>query len=243
LRKLTISFGERHHAQITKVRTLEWAEFCRWLTKVPKETKTKEDRGWYCGAEFSPDEDGKPYRHSNFFVSRHVLTWDFDHVDVFAWDAMAEAFKNNAYALYTTFSHTDERPRFRLVLPLSRPAGYDEFQAVSRKLAQRVGLELIARESHVPCQFMFAPCRPAGGASLQDYRVDGVWIDVDRVLAEYPDWTDRDSWPRRADADRPTDLETKVSPLDKPGIVGAFCRAFPVSVAIEQFDLPYDRVR
>lgn len=233
-RKLAISFGGKHHAEVTKTRHLEWRDFCAWLVKEPPEADSKEERGWYCGAEFFED-----YRHSDNFVARHVLTLDFDHVDVFAFDAMAEAFKNYAFAQYTTFSHTDEKPRFRIVLPLDRPAGFDEFQAVSRKICEQIGIELAAGESHVPAQFMFAPLRPRGGIHRANYNATGPWINVDAVLAQYEDWTDRDSWPRRKVGDRPTDLENRTSPLDKPGIIGQFCRAYTVSEAIEKFDLPY----
>jgi hypothetical protein len=235
MRTLTISFGGRHHAEVTKTRQVEWPQLVGWLTAEPPETATKEDKGWYCTAEFSDD-----YRHSDNYVARHAITLDFDHVDPWAFDAVAELLKDFAFAQYTTFSHTDEKPRFRVVMPLSRPAGYDEFQAVVRRVGEMIGIELVARESFTPCQFMFAPCRPVGSDNWRSHwNLEGMWVDVDATLATYADWTNRDSWPRRQEHDRPSDLENKVSPLDKPGIVGAFCRAFSISKAIEHFGLPY----
>lgn len=233
-RKLTVSFGGSHQSIITEVRSLEWAEFCGWLVRTPPELPSKEARGWYCGCEFEP-----VYRHGDNFVARHVLTFDFDHVDIFLMEEVRHQFADYAHALYTTFSHTPDKPRFRLVLPLSRPAGYDEFQAVSRKVAERIGIELVAGESHVVAQFMYAPARREGGKHESYYRVKGKWVDVDEVLAQYEDWTDRATWPHRKEGDNVHDPESKTSPLDKPGIVGDFCRAFSITAAIERFGLPY----
>lgn len=235
-RTLRISFGERHHAEVTKVRELSWAQLCQWLVKEPPESESKETRGWYCGAVFNEN-----YRHGDNFIERNILTFDFDHVDDFAFDAMSQLFRRHAFAMYTTWSHEAEGkgPRFRIVLPLSRPASYDEFQAVSRKVAEKIGIELVAAESHVPAQFMFSPLRRPGGSHRADYRVDGLWVDVDAILAQYADWTDRSQWPRRKEGDNPYDKDQVSSPLDKPGPVGDFCRSFRISEAIERFGLPY----
>lgn len=128
-------------------------------------------------------------------------------------------------------------------MPLSRPAGFDEFQAVARKVASDVGIELVARESFVPAQMMYAPARPLGG-EFKSHINAGEWLDVDAVLAEYTDWTDASSWPRRKEADHATSGNAeKIDPREKPGIIGQFNRAFTISAAIEKFELPYRRVK
>ena len=238
MRSLTVSFGTANPAAIMSVDHLPWENFAKWLTKEPKETATKEALGWYIPAEFDP-----VYRDSQNFVARHAITFDFDRVTLDTWGDVINAWENTAFAIYTTYSHAPEAPRFRVVMPLSRPAGFDEFQAVARKVAADVGIELIARESFVPAQMMYAPARRLGG--LFTSRINqGDWLDVDAVLAEYADWTDIGSWPRRQDADRPLALEAeRVDPREKPGIIGEFNRAFTISHAIERFVLPYKRVR
>jgi hypothetical protein len=258
-RKLRISFGERHHAEVTKVRELEWSQLCQWLVKDPPISSSKESRGWYCGADFGPPTDeqiakseaqgyrlqeGSMYRHSDNFIERNILTLDFDHVDDTAFSILTQKLRlsGHAFAAYTTWSHRDtgKGSRFRIVLPLSRGASYDEFQAVSRKFADKLcGIEMAAGESHVPAQFMFSPVRREGGEHLYEYSVEGKYLDVDKLLTLYSDWTDRSQWPRRKDGDNPYDKEQISSPLDKPGPVGDFCRAFPISTAIDRFGLPY----
>lgn len=234
-RKLTVSFGGSHPAKIVKVRQLTWSQFGSWLTRVPPEAADKAERGWYCPVEFDP-----AYRDSDNFVARHALTLDFDHVEPGTWEKIVSLWDKLAFAMYTTFSHTEEKPRFRVVIPLSRPAGYDEFQAVSRKVTESIGIELAARESHKPAQMMYAPTRRAEGAHRQHLN-QGVFLDVDSVLAEYADWTDVSQWPK-CEARDGVHLarESQIPPDEKPGLVGEFCRTFTCQEAIEKFDLPYE---
>lgn len=238
MRPLCVSFGGSNMATITEVVWYEWPQFARYLTVEPPEMADKALRGWYIPAEFDP-----VYRDSPNLVARHAVTYDFDHVTIDTWGDVINAWSDTAFAMYTTFSHRADRPRFRCVMPLSRPASYDEFQAVSRKVAADVGIELIARESFVPAQMMFCPARSLGGHFVAHIN-EGAWLDVDDVLAEYTDWTDMSQWPHRRDGDAVhTAAGDKVDPRDKPGIIGEFNRAFTISQAIEKFELPYRRVK
>lgn len=231
---LVVGFGGTSPAVITFVKRWSWDSFAAWLTAEPPEVEDKATKGWYIPAEFDP-----VYRDSDNFVARYAITFDFDHVDWRVWEDVRSAWCNTAFAMYTTFSHTAEKPRFRVVMPLSRPVGYDEFQAIARKVAVDVGIENVARESFVPSQMMYAPTRKTGG----EYRTHlnpGEFLDADATLAEYTDWTDRKQWPHRSEGDGVhAASEQQVRPSEKPGIVGEFCRAFDIPAAIVRFDLPY----
>jgi hypothetical protein len=234
---VVISFGAAHPANITTVSKLAWPEVVEWLTQTPPEVNDKADAGWYIPAEFNP-----VYRDSENFVARHAITFDFDHVSIDTWGDVIYAWHDLSFVMYTTFSHRPDAPRFRVFMPLSRPAVYDEFQAVARKLAADVGIERVARESFVPAQMMYCPARPLGG-TFHSHVNDGGWLDVDVVLGEYEDWTDASSWPRRADADTGhLGSGERIGAEEKPGIIGEFNRAFTISQAFERFDLPYRRV-
>jgi len=236
--ELVVSIGGAHPAHVTRTARLSWEKFAEELTRDPPVTTDKAARGWYCPVEFNP-----PYRDSDNFVARHAITFDFDHVDSTTWPEIATAWGGLSFAQYTTFSHTPEKPRFRVVLPLSRGVTYDEYQAISRKLAADIGIELVARESFVPCQMMYLPTKKADVAFESLVNV-GETLNPDDVLAEYEDWTDRSKWPRRAEGDSVHSSEdVGESPLDKPGIIGEFNRVFSIEEAIERFELPYDRVR
>ncbi len=238
MRPLTISFGRGDKAAITTVKSLSWEEFSTALTTEPPESEDKASRGWYIPASFNP-----VYRHGDNFVSRDAITFDFDHVGMEDWAKILQALPNIALAMYTTHSHNENAPRFRVVVPLSRPTSFDEFQAVSRKLAARFGIELAARESFTPPQMTYLPLRSPRGL-FDSHIQDGSWADVDQILAEYQDWTNPTQWPRRASGDEVhAPIEGQTAPDQKDGPVGRFCRAFTISQAIEKFDLPYKRIR
>lgn len=234
MNSLVVSTGGGDQAVIEEVQRLTWPQFAERLTKEPREVNDKAHAGWYIPAEFDP-----AYRHSDNFVARYAITFDFDKVNLDTWGEVILAWENLAFALYTTYSHTLENPRFRVVMPLSRPTGFDEFQAVARKLAEDVGIELVARESFVPAQMMYCPARKLGGLWASHIN-KGDFVNVDDVLAEYPDWTIKASWPRRRDGDPVhAAADEKVDPRNKPGIIGEFNRTFTVSEAIQKFALPY----
>ena len=65
--------------------------------------------------------------------------------------------------LYTTHSHTDENPRARLVFPLTRDLSPEEFVAVSRYLAQMLGIDFFDECSYQPNQLMYWPSSPQNG--------------------------------------------------------------------------------
>lgn len=243
MNELTVSFGSgeprpnnAQFAYITRVARMSWADVVAMFKAPPPVSEDKSSAGWYSFAEFDP-----VYRDSENFVARYALTMDFDHITREDLVTIQKAWSDREYVMYTTASHTPDKPRVRVILPLSRPAGYDEFQAVSRRVAEEVGIELASRETHVPAQMMYLPTvKPGAKYKVQHHA--GEWVDVDAVLASYTDWTDRSQWPHRADADSAGSGE-QVSPLEKEGIVGQFCRAFSIEEAIARFGLPYERVR
>lgn len=240
MRQLSASIGGRHNAKVKKTWTGSFEEFCKsLLSKVP-ETMDKASNGWICGATFDPE-----YRDSDNFQQRHFLSLDYDHINEEDLGRLLHHFLSYAHLAHTTWSHRVGKPRLRVWLPLSRPCSYDEFQAISRRVGADApgGIELAARESHTPAQYMFRPA-VAPFEEFQSWTGSKVapWIDADKVLATYDNWTDRTQWPHRLEADGVHNEGASVDPRTKPGLVGAFCRAFDVPEAIERFDLPYVRV-
>ncbi len=234
MRPITVSFGKGDKAAITSVKQMQWAQLADALTAEPPESDDKSSRGWWIPASFNP-----VYRHGDNFVSRDAITFDFDHVGMESWATVQQALDGLALCMYTTHSHSEKQTRFRVVVPLSRPTSFDEFQAVSRKLASRFGIELAARESFTPSQMCYLPLRSPRGL-FDSHTQSGSWVDVDAILAEYQDWTNPTQWPRRASGDEvhaPVDGQTP--PDQKDGPVGRFCRAFRVAEAIAKFELPY----
>lgn len=233
-RQLTVSLGRKDDfGTITKVWHGTFKGLVDQLLKDVPVTATKDARGWICGAQFN-----KLHRHGKNFVARHLLSLDYDHIKPEDVERILGCCKGIAHLAYTTWSHAHDSPRIRIWLPLTRRVTSEEFQALSRRFAGRAGIDLAARESHTTCQFMFRPCAKEGVPFEHWEDTESPYLDVDKILGEYSDWKDRTQWPRRANEEIPPDTEG-VSPLEKPGIVGDFCRTFSITEAIERFGLPY----
>jgi hypothetical protein len=43
--------------------------------------------------------------------------------------------------IYSTHKHTSEKPRLRLIIPLSRTVTADEYMAIGRMIASDIGIE------------------------------------------------------------------------------------------------------
>lgn len=232
---LVLSIGKADHfARIVSVKRLDWKALAAQFSQDPPVSEDKASQGWFSLGEFRG-----AYRDSENLIRRYALTFDYDKIERDDVAKIETTYRDYAYIIYTTASHTRDKPRLRLIFPLSRPATADEFCAVTRKHGARFDLEKLARESDVPAQMMFLPTRKPDGA----YRArlnEGKWIDVDAVLAEYADWRDQSQWPHRLANDSTHHSGEKVTPPnEKTGIVGEFCRAFRVPEAIERFALPY----
>ena len=232
--ELVVSLGKADPAEITATWKGTFHEFVNQVLKGVRDTDDKAARGWICGAHFTNKR-----RHMKNFVARHLLSFDYDHLAPADVERVLDLAGNTAFLAYTTWSHTPDHPRLRVWIPLSRGVDAVEFQAISRKVAGRLDIELAARESHTPAQFMYRPASQAGIEFQSWQNAEGPILDADAVLGEYDDYKDRSTWPHRKEHDSCHDPEPGESPLEKPGIVGEWCRTFRISEAIERFGLPY----
>ena len=140
-------------------------------------------------------------------------------------------------ALYTTHSSTVDEPRVRLIFPLTRDVTSEEFVAVSRYLAQMLGIDMFDECSYQPNQLMYWPSTPANGTFVYK-ETDGGWLDPDDILNAHPEWTDPTQLPTSSrESKANTVAQQKVQdPLKKEGVVGLFNRAFyPITKALDAF--------
>lgn len=183
-------------------------------------------------------------RKAEAILQRRLLTLDLDEVprDADPWDTVVLVL-GCAAVLYSTHSHTPNAPRLRLVMPLSRAVSPEEYAAVARKIAQDIGIDMCDDTTYEPHRLMYWPSLPYDA----EYRYevsDGPWLDVDEQLKRYTDWHDPTEWPtssRRAEALHRL-AKKQGNPLEKDGVIGAFCRVYSIEDAIETF-LPdvYDK--
>ena len=167
--------------------------------------------------------------------NRTLLTLDADFARPDLLDCFDLAY-GNAAAVYPTHKSTPEKPRLRLVIPLARPITAEEYQAVSRWVAHELGMEQFDPTTFQPTRIMYYPSTPRDGDFSPAY-LDNPWMDPDDILGQYPDWRDTSYWPMppQFEESRKREAKKQGNPLEKPGIVGAFCRCYDVDTAIEKF--------
>ena len=88
-----------------------------------------------------------------------------------------------AFVAYSTYSHTLDMPRVRLVLPLSRDVSGCEYRVLSQAFCREFGSLFVFDEcSFKPNQFMFYPSCAVGavGWTMQG---QGEPIDVEKYLS------------------------------------------------------------
>ena len=113
-------------------RTAETVEQYRKLSKAQQDN-IKDVGGFVMGTL----KDGQ--RKKDSVLARSGLTLDMDYAAPDVIDQL-EMFTSYRFYLYSTHKHTPEKPRLRLIIPLSREVSPDEYMAVGRKVAEEIGI-------------------------------------------------------------------------------------------------------
>ena len=166
---------------------------------------------------------------------RSALTLDMDHAvqDI---PEQVEMFFDFRCMIYSTHKHTQENPRLRLIIPLSRNVSPDEYVAVARKVAEDIGIEMFDDTTYEPSRLMYWPSTSADGEFI--FRdIEGEPLNPDDVLSRYKDWRDSSEWPvsSRQQNIVQREMRKQADPLTKDGVIGAFCRTYSIEEAISNF--------
>ena len=140
------------------------------------------------------------------------------------------------YFLYSTHSHTPETPRYRIVILFARDVSEDEYPAVMRMVAKQIGMDYFDDSTYEANRMMYWASCPSNGEFVFDEQT-GEPLNVDKYLGMYADWRDVSQWPtssRQSEAVK-REVVKQEDPLSKPGVVGAFCRSYSVTAAIDKF--------
>ena len=242
-KQLDIALGNSRKTKVWKNRPMKWSELLDRMSKTVRTSETvaeytamtrdeqseRKDQGGFVGGYCNEGS------RSNIRF-RSLLCLDADYADHDLWSDFC-MFYGNAGAVYSTHKHTPEKPRLRLVIPLSRNVDPEEYQAIGRRVANTLGIDKFDDTSYQPQRVMYWPSTSYDGQFVFEY-LDAPMMNPDEILATYHNWKDVSSWPmssRVAQIVKSSSSKQK-DPLEKGGIVGAFCRAYyPIQTAIEEF--------
>jgi putative DNA primase/helicase len=166
---------------------------------------------------------------------RQLITLDIDLASPEFWSDLQLAYEHAAL-VYSTHKHQPESPRLRLLMPLDRPVSAEEYEAISRRIAGNLGIDQFDHTTFQPARLMYWPSTSKDGEYLYEHQ-DGPWLKADEILASYVDWTDSSEWPVGTSESEHVrrGIRRAGDPLEKPGIVGAFCRTYSIATAIVEY--------
>lgn len=195
-----------------------------------KQDKLKDVGGFVCGYL----KDGK--RTNNSLQYRSMLTLDADYADEGFCELLNLCFDFN-YIIYSTRKHQEEKPRYRLIVPFNRNCTADEYEAVSRYIANEIGIDMFDDSTYQASRLMYYPSVSQDQKFIFESNTSGKDINVDEILNKYDDWKDRSTWftSSRVSTVISREIKKQKDPLEKPGVVGAFCRIYDVETAISTF--------
>ena len=241
---ITISTGLSRRETDWKPKTLMWGELCEQLssTKYTEETESEyaamdrtargevKDVGGFVGGELTTGQ-----RKNGNVRSRQLLALDADFGTPDLWGEYQMMF-DWACCMHTTHSHTAKEPRYRMFFPLTRSVSAVEYEAIGRRVAQEIGIELFDDTTYQAARLMYWPSTPKDG-EFKVWVMDAPWINPDEILATYDNWRDVSEWPmsKRRTKEIHQIASKQQSPLEKKGIVGAFCQTYTVTQAIERY--------
>lgn len=200
-----------------------------FAAKKPRQDELK-DVGGFVGGYLT-----KGRRKKGSVMHRQLVTLDLDFATSELWDTLTLLY-GHAMAMYSTHKHTPESPRLRLIIPLDREVPTDEYMAISRKIAGEIGIELFDTTTFEPERLMYWPSTSKDGVYEFQFQ-DGPWVSADEILDSYVDWKDTSAWPvsEKVNGLIMRGMAKQGDPLEKPGIIGAFCRTYSMTEALDTF--------
>ena len=166
---------------------------------------------------------------------RQLITLDIDFSHENFWWDFTVLF-DCAAVIHSTHKSCPEKPRHRLIIPLDREVSQEEYQAIARKVAGDLNIDLFDQSTFDVNRLMFWPSVSSDMEYYFEFQ-DGPFLEADYILGLYDDWHDTSEWPTATDS---TDvimqaIKKQEDKKNKKGIIGVFCRTYTIQEAIETF--------
>lgn len=207
--------------------------YAEYLAMNKSQQAELKDVGGFVGGTFLHDR-----RKASYVEGRDLVTLDMDNIPNGGADDVLKRVGGLmcGAVVYSTRKHSAYAPRLRVVIPLDRTVSADEYEPIARKLAGILGVEFCDPTTFDASRLMYWPsCCSDGEYIYQVY--DHPFCSADGILQMYGDWRNIAEWPQvpGADAIEKHRLARQENPLEKQGIVGAFCRTYTIPEAMAKF--------
>ena len=106
--------------------------------------KFKKNHAPYCiSGKVKKDKDDAYRRNDTNLIYRDLIFLDYDNITLSSEEfkaTVARAIGDYSYIIYPTIKHTEEKPRFRLVVKPSEPMNKETYKPVVTEIAEKIGL-------------------------------------------------------------------------------------------------------
>ena len=200
----------------------------RFMEASKEEQSKIKDVGGFVGGFLT---NGRREKSNVLYRQLVTLDVDFSHNN-FWWDFTM--LFDCAAVIHSTHKHCESKPRHRLIIPLDREVSQEEYQAIARKIAGDLNINLFDASTFDVNRLMFWPSVSHDAEYYFQYQ-DGTFLSADKILESYNDWQDINEWPIASNNTDIINLAIKKQedPETKKGIVGLFCRTYSIQSAIE----------
>jgi hypothetical protein len=167
-------FASLTRADVAERIETTWDRWLDFLVAEPADSfQGQMEHGGWSPAIFDPPRRAKDN-------VRRVQALVLDHDKDAHWDRIHTLWASNMGAIYTTKGHTDEQHRLRVVLPLARAVGAEEYAKIWMWAAARSTCPIDPATKDAS-RFWYDPSAPAG--TWRGERLTGEPIDPDAILA------------------------------------------------------------
>lgn len=246
-RKLRISIGGSRKAAHWPKQEIWWSEFVDRLKTPVRGTETLEaylalpksmqderkDVGGFVGGTFQGDR-----RKAPLVEGRDLITLDLDNIPAGQTEDILKRVHSLGCAstVYSTRKHSGYAPRLRVIVPLDRTSTADEYEPAARKLAELIGIGFCDSTTFEASRLMYWPSCSADSTYIFE-TCDLPFCSLDGLLGRYANWQDVTGWPQvpGTEALERRRLAKQEDPAAKRGVIGAFCRTYTITQAMEKF--------
>ena len=246
-KKITITIGETRKSINWKKQELMWSDFINKISNPVITTETFEqflklkkseqdelkDVGGFIGGTLKNNR-----RKAENVVSRCLVTLDADNIEMGKTNDVLKIVDSLgcAYAVYSTRKHCPAKPRLRIIIPLDRDVKPDEYEAIARKLASLIDIQIMDSSTFEASRLMYWPSCSKNSEFIFRYQDKG-FASANGVLGLYKNWKNISEWPRLINETEIVrkEIQKQKDPLEKDNIVGAFCKTYDIHNCIENF--------
>lgn len=246
-REIQITTGQNRKSTNWIRQSLKWSDFVSKLSKPirteekieeflqynkSKQTDLKDVGGFVAGTV----KDGR--RRAESILTRCIVALDADNIEAGQTDEVLKKVSalGCAYAVYSTRKHTSYKPRLRILIPLDVDVTADKYEAIARKIASFIGMQIMDNSTFEASRLMFWPSCSKDSEFVFVYE-DKPFANAEGILGLYKNWQDAGEWPKLINENEIVrkEVSKQKDPLEKENIIGAFCRVYDIPAVIDKY--------